>query len=701
MKNSKKGTQKMKKIHTLIIFLAPIFILFFVFVFNIVNVRSKAAIGDIEKGLIGHWPLNGTYDTKDITPYANHGVNNGASLSTGIKGEANGSYDFGTVNDGFNINIPNKNFSGLYDFSMSAWIYIKGSQLHYDGAIISSGNWNNSHWAFSITQDNSSIRTRMPDANIPYPFVLNTWYNVVYIRQGTSLKFYVNGNLIGTSTNANYIPLASGYTNTKIGMDTYTSNYFNFNGKIADVRIYNRALTADNVKFLYQSYKPSLSASTINKGLIAYYPLNSKYEAKDVTPNANNGVINGATLTTGRMGEINGAYSFNGTSNYISVAHNNIQNLNSNGSIIVWVRSDKSYPSDTTSTNFRGIISKTSNGGSSGISYYIDWYGTNTTRYLRAQIGDGSNTKGIVLSNFDFGSSWRQLAFTFDQSNIILYIDGVLAGQTSNTISAQSLNTSLDIGKAFKGSSYVWSGAISDIKIYNRALSNQEIKTLYDSYKPELSTGSLNKGLVLNMPLTTKYLKSSSIVADTTPYAGYGILLNSPTVSDDGTIFTGVSDSISMRYMSQFNIRNAITISAWIKRTTNYDQLQDLHILSRPPSWYFYDSYNSGYIRGEVFIDGVRRGGVNVPVPFDSNWYNIVYTYDSATGMSKIYKNGLLYNSVQLTGLSNYLIDSSTADFVNIGGNAKSRGIILNGLKIYNRALSPDEVKLLYDKGRN
>ena len=31
---------------------------------------------------------------KDITPYANHGTNNGATLSTGRKGEANGSYSF-------------------------------------------------------------------------------------------------------------------------------------------------------------------------------------------------------------------------------------------------------------------------------------------------------------------------------------------------------------------------------------------------------------------------------------------------------------------------------------------------------------------------------------------------------------------------------------------------------------------------------
>jgi hypothetical protein len=46
-----------------------------------------ANISSLSKGLIAWYPLNGEYETKDATPNANHGTNNGATLSTGRKGE--------------------------------------------------------------------------------------------------------------------------------------------------------------------------------------------------------------------------------------------------------------------------------------------------------------------------------------------------------------------------------------------------------------------------------------------------------------------------------------------------------------------------------------------------------------------------------------------------------------------------------------
>ena len=55
----------------------------------------------------------------------------------------------------------------------------------------------------------------------------------------------------------------------------------------------------------------------LNDGLVAYYPFNGN--ANDVTSNANNGVVYGATLTSDRFGNPNSAYHFNGTSDYIMV----------------------------------------------------------------------------------------------------------------------------------------------------------------------------------------------------------------------------------------------------------------------------------------------------------------------------------------------------------------------------------------------
>ncbi len=160
--------------------------------------------------------------------------------------------------------------------------------------------------------------------------------------------------------------------------------------------------------------------------------------------------------------------------------------------------------------------------------------------------------------------------------------------------------------------------------------------------------------------------------------------------------FIGNGDNISLSYAPQYNIREAITLSVWVKRVTGFNQLADVHFISRPPSWYFYDSYNSGNVHGDVFINGIRRAARTTPVPFDNNWYNVIYTYNSATREARIYRNGDMTSSTQLSGLDNYLIDLSGAGFSLIGRNTLGRGLIVDDLRIYSRSLSTKEIQTLY-----
>ena len=53
-----------------------------------------------------------------------------------------------------------------------------------------------------------------------------------------------------------------------------------------------------------------LWAQIPTNGLVAYYPFNGN--ANDASGNGNNGIVNGATLTTDRLGNMNSAYTFNG-----------------------------------------------------------------------------------------------------------------------------------------------------------------------------------------------------------------------------------------------------------------------------------------------------------------------------------------------------------------------------------------------------
>ena len=148
------------------------------------------------------------------------------------------------------VNILNKNFVGITDFTMCAWIYIKGTHKHYDGAIISSGDWNVNHWAFSILQNNNGIRTRGPHESINYSFGLNKWYFVVVSREVSTLYYYVNGEKIGEDP-CSSSALVSNASNTMLGRETYAGGYFAFNGQIDNVRIYEQSMSVSQIQQHY------------------------------------------------------------------------------------------------------------------------------------------------------------------------------------------------------------------------------------------------------------------------------------------------------------------------------------------------------------------------------------------------------------------------------------------------------------------
>jgi|TARA_R110000822_G_C15298701_1_gene491750 hypothetical protein len=79
------------------------------------------------------------------------------------------------------------------------------------------------------------------------------WYHVVGVRDGTSSKMYVDGDLKATVSNANGDVTNS--NNIQIGVDSSTGRYYK--GLIDDCRIYNKALSQDEIT---NNYNAGLSA---------------------------------------------------------------------------------------------------------------------------------------------------------------------------------------------------------------------------------------------------------------------------------------------------------------------------------------------------------------------------------------------------------------------------------------------------------
>ena len=100
-----------------------------------------------------------------------------------------------------------------------------------------------------------------------------------------NLIFYING-VLDSSTPAKG-NLNVGKQPLQIGVESAVRPKKYFAGMVDDVRVYDRALSKEEVNELYNLEKPK---SSLEKGLVAYYPFNGN--AKDESGNGNDGTLN-------------------------------------------------------------------------------------------------------------------------------------------------------------------------------------------------------------------------------------------------------------------------------------------------------------------------------------------------------------------------------------------------------------------------
>jgi hypothetical protein len=209
------------------------------------------------------------YSTSDlVVDYSgegNNGTNNGASWTTStIKGE--GAFDFDGIDDSINLT----SISGLTgeNVTVSAWINLNGGNgIEYP--ILSQMNTTSGYCLFvnnstmkpcfkldnSIAISNTTIDT-------------NEWHYIVGTHNETVLKVYVDGKLTdNTSKNGTGLDIL-GF----IGFDN-NSNYFD--GRIDEVAVWNRTISDDEIRLIYESnYGIEVESCTFKDSNIGVTPCN-------------------------------------------------------------------------------------------------------------------------------------------------------------------------------------------------------------------------------------------------------------------------------------------------------------------------------------------------------------------------------------------------------------------------------------------
>ncbi|MCS7200678.1 MAG: prepilin-type N-terminal cleavage/methylation domain-containing protein [Patescibacteria group bacterium] len=108
----------------------------------------------------------------------------------------------------------------------------------------------------------------------------------------------------------------------------------------------------------------------------------------------------------------------------------------------------------------------------SGRLQFID-YSTSTYGFSLAQ-------KSIKTIN---NNNWRFVCFVKSNTVGLYYIDGDFDSQVSASINVQYGANDFAIGKDYRDNNKLFNGFLDEIRIYNRSLSQSEIKTIYEATK--------------------------------------------------------------------------------------------------------------------------------------------------------------------------------------------------------------------------
>ena len=438
------------------------------------DVDGVSLVGGVG-GLVGHWLLD---ETSGTTATDSSGLgNDGSYISTPTLGDTGPFLGRGLLAATFNgsterVDVADdSSMNPTETVSLAAWVKLdatpnanKGIISKYEGsgdnrqyALIVEGTTSPGRVNFVISPDGTSNNEVVIQSSASLP--VGDWAHVVATYEaGVAMRIYVNGVLETEITSSLPASIHEGTAPLWIGCHDSTSATNHFDGSIFDARVYDVALTPPEIATIY--------------GLVGHWQLEeaSGTTATDSSLNANNGTHNSG-VTVGQTGPYSGvlAADYDGSNNFTDVPYGGNWNpVDNEFSLATWVRIDAG--SDT-----HGLIIWSNNA-----SPYALRTNSSDQVVLRTNWGTVSGESGEFTHNSTASLSvgqWYHVAATYDGSTTRIYIDGVEDSTHSATITIGTSTDKMQIG-GDDGSSYDLTGAMYDARIYNRALSADEVNNI-------------------------------------------------------------------------------------------------------------------------------------------------------------------------------------------------------------------------------
>lgn len=559
----------------------------------------------LSQGLVGYWKMDETAlnscgtnsDACDVSGNNLHlsAYDNATTVSSpGKYGNAatldgTGDYyctdldDNGTCNGSDDSNTLDM---GTNNWTLSAWIYvntIEQQTFFFKGAsTVGAGN----DGYFILMDADNDLLTYFSDgsasritAEANDVISSGNWFHlVVTFNRQSQMQQFINGALVGQadiSTQAGNVD-----TSRRFALGAVDTGTIDLNGKMDEIRAYNRALTPSEIQELYHSapeqargttaeFGTNQAGAVLSNGLIAWWKMDEAgvdAEGETVPDSSGNGNIatlygdnstgdNGSGMDCTAAGKFGTGCNFDGTDDSLRISN---LSIGATSTISFWMKMDSSI---VDCTSIPGLMAS---GTSHQNGFVINNGGSNCHGFKFKGNNSADAQSAVGLNIIPDPYSWNHITGVSNSTGLYLYINGQLAAHNDTTFTNTSLNNSTYyLGSAADYATRFFKGTLDEVRVYSRALSEAEVHALYNWAPGPVAYYKLNEGTgttSVNDSSGNNLIASMNGPMDQTNWVNgkYGSALG----------FNGSNQYLDAGEQALFNMgSHNLTLAVWFKRS--------------------------------------------------------------------------------------------------------------------------------------
>ena len=509
---------------------------------------------------------------------------------------------------------------------------------------------------------------------------------------GSNVKTYINGGLDYSNT------LSAAYTGSiedvLLGNYTANSGNYDYDGKLGQVRIYSKELSASEVGQNYRHGrdtvytnlipdKASFTEGSVTAGAELELDAND-YSGSgnwlDSSGNSNDGTITGATYVDDGNSDY---FDFDGSNDYISFSQFDISSSNQ-VTVELWVNPD------STQVQYANMFDY---GHDSSNGFTIQQDNTATNSYY-------IYNSGVVSTVSIDANKWTHLCVTGDGTSFKTYINGELTQTGTAGSAADTSGRTLNIGRWGGGSGRYWNGKMGHIRIYSSPLELEQIQTNYDATKGLYAYPDLK--LHLDAASFDGSTNTPSTWTDSSGNGNNGTITGATFDSELGNWldFDVSDDKITIANQSAFHSTNSFTYEFWVRKNDTTEDLI-LRLGDTHPTYYLLYNDGIGYWYLDYASDTIRQTRTGSVSNTIGKWTHVCLVNDPSAA-PKIYVNGVYMSILNNSGSGG---TSGSKDLI-LGDNYPPGGWghwngDMGQVRFYSSALTADQIRQNYNFTKN